>query len=154
MLIPSTRLMVVAVPAASEVVLDAKATLPQGLWPNWPIAGRMDPAAAAECGAMLPLPPCPGGVGCVALPPNTTATLTAAAITTMTATIAVTNPACNRCSTSPAAFTSVSAPVSASNASCSPLRAAANPAPANTNVARAVSTIPRVPYGCSKVLAN
>ena len=88
MLIPFTKLMVAAAPAASDVVVDAKATLPQGLWSNLPTPGRMDPAAAAECGAIRPLPPSPGGAGRVEGPLSATATLTTAAITTTAATIA------------------------------------------------------------------
>src|ERR1700722_1455356 len=149
MLIPFTKLMVAAAPADSDVVVDAKATLPQGLWSNMPTPGRMDRAAAAECGAIRPLPPSPGGAGRVEGPLSATATLTTAAITTTAATIALTKPACNRCSTSGA-----SAPVSASNAACNALRAATNPAAANTNAASAVNTIPRVPYGCNTVVAN
>src|ERR1700690_759856 len=99
MLIPFTKLMVEAVPAASDVVVDAKPTRPQGRWPNLPPPGEMDRAAAAECGAIRPLPPSPGGAGRVEGPLSATATLTTAAITTTAATIAPTNPACNRCST-------------------------------------------------------
>ena len=154
MLIPSTKLMVAAAPAASDVVVDAKATLPQGLWSNLPTPGRMDRAAAAECGAIRPLPPSPGGAGRVEGPLSATATLTTAAITTTAATIAATKPACNRCSTAGASVPCASAPVSASNAACNALRAATNPAAANTNAASAVNTIPRVPYGCNTVVAN
>src|ERR1700758_5189281 len=145
MLIPSARLTVAAEPAASDELLDAKATLPQGRFPDWPGVRCRDPVADARCGAILPLPPCPGGVGCVAVPLITTAKLAAAATTTTTATIAATNPACNRCSVCPAAGESASDPASASSASCTPSRAAANPAPANRNAANAVNTIPRVP---------
>src|ERR1700722_20978163 len=95
MLIPFTKLMVMAAPAASDVVVDAKATLPQGLWLNLPTPGRMDRAAAAECGAIRS-PPSPGGAGRVEGPLSATAKLTTAAITTSDATIAVTRCACDR----------------------------------------------------------
>src|ERR1700761_6132098 len=119
-----------------------------------PTQGRMDRAAAAECGAIRPLPPSPGGAGRVEGPLSATATLTSAAITTTAATIALTKPACNRCSTSGASVPCASAPVSASNAACNALRAATNHAAAYTTAASAVNTIPRVPYGCIMVVSN
>src|SRR5258707_2271805 len=99
MLIPFTKLMVAAAPAASDVVVDAKATLPQGLWSNLPTPGEMDRAAAAECGAIRPPPPSPGGAGRVEGPLSATATLSTAPMNTTVATLTVTKPACNRCST-------------------------------------------------------
>src|SRR3984957_11832266 len=100
MLIPFTKLMGMAAPAASDVVVDAKATLPPGLCPALLPRGRMHGPAAAECGAIRSLPPSPGGAGRVEGPLSATATLTTAAITTTAATIALTKPAGNRYSTS------------------------------------------------------
>src|ERR1700759_3197053 len=114
----------------------------------------MDRPAAEECGEIRPMPPSPVAAGAVEGPLSATATLTTAAITTTAATIALTKPACNRCSTSGASVPRASAPVSASNAACNALRAATNPAAANTDAASAVNTIPRVPYGCNTVVAN
>src|SRR5271169_49441 len=95
------------------------------------------PTSAWGVGTTPPPGPVLGGLGWVDGPLNTTAAVTPAARTT-TATIAVTTAPCNRCSTGPTSG-------AASTAVCSAVRVAKRPAPASTNAANVVSTMPRKP---------
>jgi len=81
MLIPFTKLMVAAAPAASDVVVDAKATRPKALvefaYPGGDGPGRRQQSARDPSAAALSR-----GAGRVEGPLSATATLTTAAITT------------------------------------------------------------------------
>src|SRR5271166_992712 len=105
------------------------------------------PPSAWGVGTTPPPGPVLGGMGWVDGPLNTTAAVTPTANITTTTMIAATTAPCNRCSTGPASG-------AAPTAVCSAVRVTNRPAPASTNATSMVSTIPRLPYGCSSVVAN